>query len=486
MTMSELPLVITIFGATGDLTHRKLIPALYHLSAMDLLPEPWSIIAVARRPLSDADYTDGLKADVAAHYRHPIDDEAWSRFCRHIQYHQTEFHDVTGFKRLKTRIEAIGHGSANVLMYMAVSASASQAILPNLHESQLSTPIGNGWTRVVMEKPFGSDLASAKALNARLEQCFSESQIFRIDHYLGKESVQNILAFRFANGLFEPTWCRDYVDNIQITVAESIGIEGRGEYYDKSGALRDVGQNHLMQILSLIAMDEPASLSADDIRDAKAAALATVQIPSDIAAAVVRGQYQGYGEEPEVSSDSTTETFVAMKLMLDSDKWRDVPFYVRTGKRMARRVTEVNIEYKKLPADIFGRAEHTVASNVLTLRIQPDEGISLRMSVKKPGLKMELQPVRMEFCYRQEFNDQPDAYERLLLDAIAGDQTLFIRSDEIEQAWRLVDAIESDWRSRGRPSSYESGSWGPANADELLSRDGREWLSHQIATCPIR
>lgn len=506
--MSATPLVIIIFGATGDLTKRKLIPALYHLSTIDLLPPDYTLVAVARRPYSDAEFADELKQAVSRYYRHDLDEESWQRFASHIRYHQTEFHDAEGYDRLQQKLKSYFNPSvpANILMYLAVNPSFTGQILPQLQRVGLAGHDGireSGWRRIILEKPFGTDLPTAAALNQQLASMFDERQIYRIDHYLGKETVQNILAFRFANGLFEPTWCRDYIDNVQITVAEDLGVENRGEYYDSAGALRDVAQNHLMQLLSLIAMEEPVSLSADDIRNAKSSVMSQLHLPSNMAETVVRGQYVArqsasqpdtthaievdYRQEPRVDPQSQTETFVAFKLEFDSDKWRGVPFYVRTGKRMAERVTEVNIEFKKLPADLFGKAEHTVVSNVLTMRIQPNEGISLRMSVKKPGLRMELQPVRMEFCYRQEFADQPDAYERLLLDAIAGDQTLFLRSDEVEQAWQYMDAIAASWhQSSMPPQSYTIGSWGPTAADELLAKDGRQWLSHQIATCPLR
>jgi glucose-6-phosphate 1-dehydrogenase len=497
--MPTVPLVITIFGATGDLTKRKLIPALYHLAKAGHLPQPYRIVAVARRPYTDQAFSQELQQAAAQHYRHQLDPDTWQQFAQHISYHQLEFGQADGYQQLHQDIlQSYADQAFNHLVYLAVNPHFAQRILPQLQQIGLLTKDRptSGWQPVILEKPFGVDLASAQTLNHQLASQLNEDQIYRIDHYLGKETVQNILAFRFANGLFEPTWCRDYVDNIQITVAEDLGIEGRGEYYDSAGALRDVAQNHLMQLFSLIAMNEPSSLSANDIRRAKTQVLEQLVVPQDIAATAVRGQYVsnpdhsdlvGYRQEAHVQPESATETYVALKLQLDSDKWRGVPFYLRTGKRMQQRVTEVNIEYKKLPADLFGQAEQTVVSNVLTMRIQPNEGISLRMSVKKPGLTMELQPVRMEFCYRQEFKDQPYPYERLLLDAMAGDQTLFLHSQEVEQAWRYIDAVAVNWRQQMTlPQPYPIGSWGPAAADQLLAQDGRQWLSHQIATCPLR
>ncbi len=506
------PTIITIFGATGDLTARKLIPALYHLAKMDNLPSDFTILAVARRPLTDQQFTDQMKAAITQHYRHGLDQTSWQKFAQHITYHQLELHQPDDYDSLAQTIDRLSHAGnsdcANRLFYLAINPAFTETTVQQLERVGLHQGCShhNSWSRVILEKPFGTNQATAHKLNQLLSQRFDESQIYRIDHYLGKETVQNILAFRFANGLFEPTWCRDYIDNIQITVAETVGVEQRGEYYDNAGALRDVAQNHLLQILSLIAMDEPASLKADDIRNAKSNVLSNIIIPDDILFNTVKGQYVAkndeeesthttprpqplisYKNEPRVNPDSTTETFVAFKLNLNLDKWRDIPFYLRTGKRLQERVTEVNVEFKKLPADLFGHAEHTVVSNVLTLRIQPNEGISLRMSVKKPGLKMELQPVRMEFCYRQEFEDQPDAYERLLLDCLAGDQTLFLRSDEVEQSWQYIDAIEQAWQANPTPPHlYSIGSWGPSAADDLIAQDGRQWLSHQIATCPIR
>ena len=496
------PVAIIILGATGDLTKRKLLPALYHLSKINALPHNLHIFAFARRSFTSQSFVDEVKPAIAQYYRHELEDESWQSFANRIEYVQGEFDQLVGYQALAQKLSEISprgsHVCLNTLFYIATKPSMYDHIFSHLQQVGLSQNCSTHgeWTRLVIEKPFGHNLPSAQALNQQLLQTYTEDQIYRIDHYLGKESVQNILAFRFANRLFEPTWCAEYIDNVQITVAETLGVENRGDYYDMVGALRDMGQSHVLQLLSLVAMEEPKSLSAQDIRQAKMEVLSKVRLAKDNHAAWVRGQYEdgqingqpvaAYRQEPKVADNSTTGTYVAMKLSIDNDRWRDVPFYVRTGKRLERRVTEINIEFKKSPADIFGQAEHTVVSNVLTLRIQPDEGISLRMSVKEPGLTMRLQPVRMEFCYRHAFGDSPDAYERLLLDALAGDQTLFLRSDEVEESWASIAPALDTWDdSTIQPDMYPAGSWGPASADELLQRDGREWLSQQIITCPI-
>jgi glucose-6-phosphate 1-dehydrogenase len=495
--MSTSPFVMVIFGATGDLTKRKLLPALYHLAATGSLPADYHIIAFARRSFDDQSYRAMIRGEVEKHYRHTLDESLWQNFSDHIHYHQSDFNDPQGYVSLTDYLSKIGAGStmcSNRLMYLATTPNEYEQIFSHLAAVGLHEGCGEDgtWTRLIIEKPFGRDTKTAEQLNASLGRLFREEQIYRIDHYLGKESVQNILAFRFANGLFEPTWNSHYIDNVQITVAESLGIEERGGYYDGTGALRDVAQNHLLQLLALVAMDEPDSLSAEAVREAKVRLLRSLQPLADFERDVVSGQYgadgarKGFRQEDRVDSASTTETYVAWKAMIDSDCWRGVPFYLRTGKGLAERVTEVSIEYKQPPTNLFGRAGSQVVSNVLTLRIQPNEGVSLRMSVKHPGIMMQLEPVRMEFCYRNSFHDAPDAYERLLLDAINGDATLFLRSDEVLTSWQYVSPILAWWEENHmKPEEYVVGSWGPKKAEQLLVRDGREWLSHQIATCPI-
>lgn len=497
------PLAIIIMGATGDLTKRKLLPALYHLHKINELPLQTHILAFARRPYTDESYVTEISPAVAENYRHEIDESTWNSFTQKIQYIQGDFDQPEGYKLLSQVIQKLSPhqqpSCINKLFYLATKPTVYDQIFSHLSDIGLQSNCSDHheWSRIVIEKPFGHDLVSAKMLNQKLLDTFTEEQIYRIDHYLGKESVQNILAFRFANHLFEPTWNAEYIDNVQITVAETLGVENRGDYYDMAGALRDVGQNHVLQLLSLIAMEEPESLSAHHIRQAKMDVLSQLTSPKDNHPTWVHGQYSAghidgkavaaYRDEPKVADNSNTGTYVAMKLQVDNPRWAQVPFYIRTGKRLERRVTEINIEYKKSDANIFGRAEHTITSNVLTLRIQPNEGISLRMSVKEPGLTMRLQPVKMEFCYHHIFGDSPDAYERLLLDAIAGDQTLFLRSDEVEESWATIHPALDDWDNpqSQTPHFYPAGSWGPAAADELLQRDGHEWLSHQIITCPI-
>jgi glucose-6-phosphate 1-dehydrogenase len=486
------PCSIVVFGASGDLTHRKLMPALYRLSRERLLHPMTAVTGFARKPRSDAAFRSEIAAALGPEAVAP----AWERFAPSVTYHVGAFEDVDAFLALRASLETgerMRGIPANRLYYLATPPAAQDTILGNLHRAGLvHAPLPAGpWSRVVIEKPFGHDLASSRALNARLHEVFHESQVFRIDHYLGKETVQNILVFRLANGIFEPLWNNRYVDHVQITVAESVGIEGRGAYYDRAGVLRDMLQNHMMQLLTLTAMEPPARFEADAVRDEKVKVLRALRPlgPADVAARTVRAQYAAgaaggvpapaYRDEPGIDPRSGTETYLAAKLEIDNWRWAGVPFYLRSGKRMPKRATEIAIVFRHPPYALFRAAGcGDIQPNVLRLRIQPDEGISLSIGSKSPGQALHIDPVRMDFYYLTSFGaDPPEAYERLLLDCNLGDSTLFARRDEVELAWEHVDAIATAWDSERRPalSHYPAGTWGPPEADALLARDGRAW-----------
>ena len=492
------PCVLVIFGATGDLTHRKLVPALYNLAHGGQLPASFAIVGFARRPKTNEEFRAELEQGVKEFSRFSqINPAVWKAMAQGIYYHRSEFGDDNGYDSLGKLLEKIdpNHGTAgNRLFYLAAAPTDFTQIIKQLGARGLVHRGRNHQVsqRIVVEKPFGRSLDTARELNHVLAGVFDERQIFRIDHYLGKETVQNILAMRFANEIFEPLWNQKYIDHVQITVAESIGVETRGGYYDHSGALRDMVQNHLMQLLSLVAMEPPASLEAEDIRDEKAKVLRSIRpiAPAEARQFTVRGQYGrgsiagkpvvAYREEPQVAPDSHTETFVALKLFLDNWRWAGVPFYLRHGKRLPRQVAEIAIQFKALPAVLFAADQAApVQPNVLVLRIQPDEGVAIRMNAKVPGTTLNIQPVKMDFRYGGSFGAQsPDAYERLLHDVIVGDATLFTRSDEVECSWSLMDAILEGWSRDGGtppPVTYESGTWGPAEADEFIAKDGRQW-----------
>ena len=478
------PCALVIFGATGDLTHRKLVPALYNLAHEGQLPNGFAIVGFARRPKTDGEFRAELRQAVEQHSRFsPINPAVWDTFAQGIVYHQAEFGDPDGYTRLGKRLEQLDRerGTAgNRLFYLATAPTEFAAII-----QQLGALHQNGNARIIVEKPFGRSLETACELNRVLASVFEERQVFRIDHYLGKETVQNILALRFANEIFEPLWNQKYVDHVQITVAESLGVEGRGGYYDQSGALRDMVQNHMMQLLSLTAMEPPTGLGAEDIRDEKVKVLRSLRHIS--AADTVRGQYArgsiagklvvGYREEPKVAPDSRTETFVALKLFIDNWRWAGVPFYLRHGKRLPKQAAEIAIQFKAPPAVLFATETAVpLQPNVLVMRIQPDEGIAIRMNAKVPGTTVNIQPVKMDFRYGGSFGARsPDAYERLLHDALVGDATLFIRSDETETSWQLMDAILEGWRDAPPPFAYEAGTWGPPEADVFIEMDGRTW-----------
>ncbi|HVF52296.1 MAG TPA: glucose-6-phosphate dehydrogenase [Actinomycetota bacterium] len=474
------PCVVVIFGASGDLTGRKLGPALHNLYIDGLIPEETVTLGMARTEFSDDAFRKQLREDLAEHSRTEPNEDNWNEFASRVFYVQGDVTDPSSFESLKTKLEEMDneHGTAgNRVWYLATVPSFFPVIAKGLAAAKLTRT--DGWHRLVVEKPFGRDLASAHELNATLSHCFSEDQIFRIDHYLGKETVQNLLVFRFANAIFEPIWNRRYVDNVQITVAEDIGVGDRAGFYESTGALRDVAQNHLLQLLALVAMEPPVAWDADAIRDEKVQILRAVRRwpLADVGTVAARGQYNGYREERDVDARSSTETFVAVKLLIDNWRWAGVPFYVRTGKKLPSKATEIAIQFQSVPHLLFAKtAVEELEPNVLVIRIQPDEGISLTFGTKVPGAEVEVRTVDMEFDYGSDFGSgTPEAYERLLLDCMLGDATLFTRADEIEEAWEVVEPLLEHWSQGGRPGSYDSSSWGPVSAEELPRRDGRRW-----------
>ena len=488
------PSILVLFGATGDLAHRKVIPALYQLWRTNLLPHEFILLAIGRRPYDDETFRAEIRGALETFSRVlPLDPDAWESFAERICYQRLDFDDPAGFEALPARLDALDrdHGTrGNRLFYLATQPSQFIDLVAQLGRVGLDHETHDGgWRRIVIEKPFGHDLDSAKRLNREVGRVFRESQVFRIDHYLGKETVRNLLVFRFGNGIFEPLWNRRYVDHVQITVAESIGIEERGAFYEQTGASRDVLQNHLLQLVSLIAMEPPATFEANALRDEKVKVLRAIDIaPADVPHNVVRGQYgpgwvaatqvPGYRQEPDVDPDSETETFVAARLMIDDWRWSGVPFYVRTGKRLPKRATEIAIQYREVPHRLFKDEGVEPDANLLAIRIQPDEGIMLRFGAKVPGLGLDVRSVTMDFTYGSAFSvDSPDAYETLILDALQGDASLFTRADEVEEAWSIVDPIIESWATSPAPDvpDYDAGTWGPDAADALLARDGRRW-----------
>lgn len=486
------PCALVIFGATGDLTHRKLIPALYNLAVEGALPPNLDIVCVARREKTDEGFRAELKISTEKFSRTPLDEKVWEKFATTISYHQTEFHNFDGYLSLRKKLSELdvrAKRPENRLFYFAVAPDQFDVILHSLKGSNLSSPAPGAWTRVIVEKPFGVNLQTAHHLNKVIHESFPESSTYRIDHYLGKETAQNIMVLRFANSIFEAVWNAKHIDHVQITSAESLGVEGRAGYYDKAGALRDMVQNHLLQLLTLIAMEPPMSMNADSIRDEKVKVLRSLRPLTGAHAFkhVVRGQYvagaindqtvPAYREEPGVALGSVTETYVALDIAIDNWRWAGVPFFVRAGKRMPKASTEIAITFKEVPPVLFNTLGHTLDPNVLVIRIQPDGGISLRMSAKKPGSSLQIEPVKMDFCYGTSFGKvTPEAYERLLLDAMSGDPTLFARSDEVEAAWTFIDGIEEAWQTDSSDLTfYPSGSWGPEQADVLLQRQRATW-----------
>ena len=486
--------VMVIFGAAGDLTARKLIPALYNLGRSDHLPKDFALVGFAVDPLSTEQFREKMHEDIANNCAEPRDNTLVEWIVERSYYIQGDFRDTAKYQELKNLLAELDqrhHTPGNYLYYLATAPQFFAEIVQRLGEAGLTTEENGHWRRVVIEKPFGSDLDSAKKLNQEILQVLTEKQVYRIDHYLGKETVQNILVFRFANGIFEPIWNRRYIDHVQITVAESLGVERRGGYYEKAGALRDMVPNHILQLVTLTSMEPPISFHADAVRDEQSKILHAIQplAPEEVLTRAVRGQYDegvidgkivpGYRQEPFVSADSHTETFVALKLLIDNWRWADVPFYIRTGKRLPKRVTEIAIQFRRAPFVLFRDTPVSrLNQNLLVMHIQPDEGISLAFGAKVPGPNVRIGTVDMDFKYVDYFGSEPSTgYERLLYDCMIGDATLFQRADMVEAGWSIVSPIIDVWRAlpaRTFPN-YRAGTWGPKEAEDLMRRDNRRW-----------
>ncbi|WP_136519891.1 glucose-6-phosphate dehydrogenase [Cellulomonas telluris] len=484
------PSGLVIFGVTGDLARKKLMPAVYDLTNRGLLPPGFALTGFARRDWETQDFEQVVHDAVKQYARTPFREATWRQLAEGIRFVQGTFDDDDAFDRLRDTVEELdvsrGTGG-NHAFYLSVPPSSFPVVCKQLARSGLSQPQDGTWRRVVIEKPFGHDLQSARELNDIVSSVFRPDDIFRIDHYLGKETVQNLLALRFANQLFEPIWNGNYVDHVQITMAEDIGIGGRAGYYDGIGAARDVIQNHLLQLLALTAMEEPVSFDAAALRAEKTKVLSAVRLPADLARHTARGQYTagwqggekviGYAEEEGFNPDSTTETYAAIRVDIDTRRWAGVPFYLRTGKRLGRRVTEIAVVFKRAPHLPFeSTATEELGKNALVIRVQPDEGVTLRFGAKVPGTQMEVRDVTMDFGYGHAFTESsPEAYERLILDVLLGDPPLFPQHEEVELSWKILDPITEFWASQGKPDEYRAGTWGPASADEMMARDGRAW-----------
>jgi glucose-6-phosphate 1-dehydrogenase len=485
------PCSMVLFGVTGDLARTKLMPAIYDLANRGLLPPGFSLVGFARRDWADEDFGKIVYEAVRGRARTPFREEVWRSLSQGIRFVPGTFDDDAAFDLLAEVVaeldEQRGTGG-NHAFYLSIPPGFFATVCQQLERAGLSTPHAGSWRRVVIEKPFGHDLESARELNAIVENVFPADCIFRIDHYLGKETVQNLLALRFANQLFEPVWNANYVDHVQITMAEDIGIGARAGYYDGIGAARDVIQNHLLQLLALTAMEEPVSFDAQGLRLEKEKVLSAVRLPEDLATGTARGQYargwQGgeevaaYLDEHGVADDSVTETYAALRLDIDTRRWAGVPFYLRTGKRLGKRVTEIAVVFKQAPHLPFhDTATEELGQNAVVVRVQPDEGVTIRFGAKVPGAQMEVRDVTMDFGYGRAFTESsPEAYERLILDVLLGEPPLFPRHEEVELSWRILDPVERHWaRQRGRPEQYAAGGWGPDSAHELMRRDGREW-----------
>jgi glucose-6-phosphate 1-dehydrogenase len=484
------PAVMVIFGASGDLTARKLVPALYDLAALRRFPMEFAVVGVSRTKMSHDEFRKKLRGALNEQRPGEVSDDVWDSFCKGIFYLPGDSKKLETYRELKGFLEKLDgeRGTeGNRAFYLASSPSLFPVIVERLGEAGMNEGENGGWARLVVEKPFGRDLTSARALNTDIRRYFKERQIYRIDHYLGKETVQNIMALRFSNGIFEPLWNQHYVDYVQITVAEDIGIGNRGAFYEEAGALRDIVQNHLMQVLCLTAMEPPVAFDAESVREEKVKVLKAIRrIPEeDVSYYAVRGQYTrgwvwgeevpGYREEGDVAPDSTTETYVALKIFIDNWRWAGVPFYVRTGKRLPKRATEISIQFKPTPHTPFAGVK-ALEPNVLVVRVQPEEGVSMRIGAKVPGSGFEIRSVNMDLLYGTAFLEEvADAYQRLLLDLMLGDPTLFIRADETEGAWDILEPVMRAWAGGKEVSLYPAGTWGPEEATELLARDGRKW-----------
>ncbi|MEP6598297.1 MAG: glucose-6-phosphate dehydrogenase [Actinomycetota bacterium] len=484
------PCALVVFGVTGDLSRKKVLPAIYDLANRGLLPADFVLLGFARRDWGDGDFAALAKKAAKEHARTAWNEEVWRRLCDNVQFVPGSFDDDEAFDELAKTLDHLrdSHGiKGNAAFYLSIPPSMFPIVLKQMERTGMaSNARSGGWRRVVVEKPFGNDLPSALELNRLVDAVFTAKDVFRIDHYLGKETVQNIMALRFANQLFEPVWNSNYVDSVQITMAEDVGIGGRAAFYDATGAARDVLQNHLLQLLALTAMEEPVEFSAEAIRTEKIKVLRAISLPKGLGAYAVRGQYdQGwlageravaYRDEDDIPDDSTTETYAAVRLGIETRRWAGVPFYMRTGKRLPRRVTEIGVLFKKAPHLPFSRTDtQELGHNQLVIRVQPDEGVTLKFGSKVPGSAMEVRDVAMDFLYGEAFTESsPEAYERLILDVLLGDATLFPRNDEVEASWRVIDPLEEFWVD-SQPHLYRAGEWGPKESDDMLARDARQW-----------
>jgi glucose-6-phosphate 1-dehydrogenase len=484
------PCALVVFGVTGDLARKKLIPAVYDLTNRGLLPPGFCLLGFARRDWEDGDFEQLARAAAKKGARTPFREEVWDRLAESIKFVPGSFDDDDAFDEMCRTLKELDHSHGihgNAAFYLSIPPPAFPMVLKQMERTGLAdNDLAGGWRRVVVEKPFGHDLASAKELNTLVDSVFSADDVFRIDHYLGKETIQNLLALRFANTLFEPLWNSNFIDSVQITMAEDVGIGTRAGFYDNAGAARDVLQNHLLQLLALTAMEEPVAFTPAELRAEKLKVLGAISVPNDMANYAIRGQYEqgwlagervnGYLDEDNIPADSRTETFAAVRLGVETRRWAGVPFYLRTGKRLPRRVTEISVLFKKAPHLPFAATDTTeLGHNQLVVRVQPDEGMTLRFGSKVPGTQMEVRDVAMDFLYGEAFTESsPEAYERLLLDVLLGDATLFPRNAEVEESWRVIDPLEEYWTGT-TPYRYRAGEWGPMAADEMLARDGRQW-----------